>query len=600
MKPRIFRRSAILATVLLVTVFSLFFAFTVSHVNAEALGAYESSIAKKIGNPNAKNNYNTAMSYTLNGSNLTVKVTLSGFKTTDYLNYFSVTIHYDSERMECTVPVTDGAAIEVIESWPNSDWEDFSRKVIKDDEPLIILSGVCSKSKDVCLKSTDKLVFDLTFKLLDNAHEIGLWAPHKEVETQSWDDMYTLLYGRGTYLAFHTKSSADAYHVFTKKVQDAAHLCSKATCTQSASYYYECELCGAISTNSTYTAGNPLGHTGGTATCQSPKKCTRCGQFYGSKDATNHTGGTTITGKTDADCTHDGFSGNTVCNGCGTVLTSGRTIKALGHTGGTATCTSPKKCTRCGQNYGDKNPSNHVGGTTVSGKKTADCTHDGYTGDTVCGGCKAVINAGKVEPALGHTGGTADCMHGKICDRCRVEYTEKDMNNHLNKVVSVPGKPATCTEDGYTEIMSCSACGTSVVESTVIPATGHAGGIATCIRGKICAKCGAEYGEKDAHNHAGDRVKGAPVNPTFTTRGHVGDIMCSACNAVIEKGEITSILGDLTGDGIMNALDYFFLKRVVLKTATCTEAQWLAGDLKSDGMIDSRDYIALKRKILKA
>ena len=41
-------------------------------------------------------------------------------------------------------------------------------------------------------------------------------------------------------------------------------------------------------------------------------------------------------------------------------------------------------------------------------------------------------------------------------------------------------------------------------EGTVIKATGHKGGKATCIKKAVCTVCGKEYGEVDLKNHEGD------------------------------------------------------------------------------------------------
>ena len=52
------------------------------------------------------------------------------------------------------------------------------------------------------------------------------------------------------------------------------------------------------------------------------------------------------------------------------------------HTPGTAaTCKAPANCSICGQLYGEKNPSNHTGGTEVRNQKEATTTTEGYTGD---------------------------------------------------------------------------------------------------------------------------------------------------------------------------------------------------------------------------
>lgn len=99
--------------------------------------------------------------------------------------------------------------------------------------------------------------------------------------------------------------------------------------------------------------------SGGTATCHSKAICGACGSEYGEIDPDNHDGGTEIRGQAAASCTDAGYSGDTCCRGCGTVLTQGAEIPATGHSGGTATCHSKAICDACGSEYGEIDPDNH-------------------------------------------------------------------------------------------------------------------------------------------------------------------------------------------------------------------------------------------------
>ncbi|MBE6599189.1 MAG: hypothetical protein E7638_07090 [Ruminococcaceae bacterium] len=78
-------------------------------------------------------------------------------------------------------------------------------------------------------------------------------------------------------------------------------------------------------------------------------------------------------------------------------------------------------CTSCGNNYSDeggtllltsvttaKDPHNHTGETALKDEKEATATKDGYTGDTVCMGCGAVLEEGSVIPKKGGTSGETD------------------------------------------------------------------------------------------------------------------------------------------------------------------------------------------------
>ena len=244
---------------------------------------------------------------------------------------------------------------------------------------------------------------------------------------------------------------------------DPAFLKSPATCVSKAVYYAYCGTCLYKGTD-TYE------------------------YQWGNVDPKNHPGVTEVRGKKDADCTHDGYTGDICCKDCDAVLTPGKAIPATGHVGGTevrgkkdADCTHDGYtgdicCRDCGAvlTSGKAIPATgHVGGTEVRGKKDADCTHDGYTGDTYCKDCGAKLTSGKVIPATGHVGGTE--VRGK--------------------------KDADCTHDGYTGDTYCKDCGAKLASGKVIPATGHVGGTATCCWPATCEVCNQGYGGMDAGNH---------------------------------------------------------------------------------------------------
>lgn len=180
-------------------------------------------------------------------------------------------------------------------------------------------------------------------------------------------------------------------------------------------------------------------HKGGTATCRDRAVCEVCGKEYGTKDASNHTGGTEIRDAKEPTVTEEGYTGDTYCKGCGVKLSEGEAIDKLPekpdgphtHTGGTATCTEQAVCEICGEAYGTKDPSNHAGGTEIRDAKEATAAEEGYTGDTYCKGCGVKISEGKVivaavtaAPASGEvasgTGIALDC----ITEGATIYYTD--------------------------------------------------------------------------------------------------------------------------------------------------------------------------------
>ncbi|MCI5620914.1 MAG: hypothetical protein MR355_05050 [Lachnospiraceae bacterium] len=273
-----------------------------------------------------------------------------------------------------------------------------------------------------------------------------------------------------------------------------------ATCTTSGIAHTECAICG-ITRNSGIVL-QPLGHTGGTATCSAQAVCDRCHQPYGALNPSNHAH-TSVRGQKAATCTENGYTGDTYCDDCGTIIARGSTILALGHTGGTATCSHQAVCDRCHQPYGALNPSNHAH-TSVREQKAATCTENGYTGDTYCDDCGTIIARGSTIPALGHTGGTATCSHQAVCDRCHQPYGELNPSNHES--IRVTGqKAATCTENGYTGDTVCTECGQVLSRGESIPALGHSYTSSVTkeptteqegVRTYTCSRCGDTYTEK--------------------------------------------------------------------------------------------------------
>lgn len=151
-------------------------------------------------------------------------------------------------------------------------------------------------------------------------------------------------------------------------VRTIAHTWSTTWSTDGTNHWKDCTVC--------HNARNEEGtHTGGTATCQAHKECTVCHSAYGdlngcdyvenpaanylvsdatcvskavykkscsvcgaahasetfetgSKDATNHVGGTEVKDAAPATCTVPGYTGDTYCKGCTVKIATGTAIPA--------------------------------------------------------------------------------------------------------------------------------------------------------------------------------------------------------------------------------------------------------------------------------
>lgn len=114
----------------------------------------------------------------------------------------------------------------------------------------------------------------------------------------------------------------------------------------------------------------------------------------------------------------------------------------------------------------------------------------------------------------------------------------------VHTVEVTEGKPATCTEDGYTESKICSVCGDVAQEQEVIKATGHkevvlSAKAPTCTdagktEGKICSACGEVLMPQEEIPALGHVVENIPAKaPTCTEYGSTAGEMCSVCGEIL-------------------------------------------------------------------
>ena len=180
-------------------------------------------------------------------------------------------------------------------------------------------------------------------------------------------------------------------------------------------------------------------------------------------------------------------------------------------------------CLTYGKNYvyewGNFDPNNHTGNEEIRGAVEATCTTAGYTGDTYCKDCDALLSSGTVIPATGHTGGTATCKDSAVCEVCHKPYGEKDAANHVGGTEVRGKKDATCTAASYTGDTYCKGCEALLSSGTAIPAAGeHTGGTPTCLRRAKCEVCGERYGDIDRSNHIDGCVPEWTVTETEHTQ----------------------------------------------------------------------------------
>lgn len=199
------------------------------------------------------------------------------------------------------------------------------------------------------------------------------------------------------------------------------HACTSAGCTvvsetqcsgyamhDFSQYQYRCIVCEYSSAHE---------HYGGYATCEYNAICEGCGTIYGSTNSTNHQIPEGFGEKID-DSSH-----KIICS-CGYVFVVSEPHNFTSwsknsdgseerwcedcfyvqsrcaqhtHSYSQATCISAAVCS-CGKTVGEKNPSNHTGGTETRDYVAATDNAEGYTGDIYCKGCGVKISAGESIP----------------------------------------------------------------------------------------------------------------------------------------------------------------------------------------------------------
>ncbi len=322
-------------------------------------------------------------------------------------------------------------------------------------------------------------------------------------------------------------------HSFTKDVVDYKYLKSAATCTASAVYFKSC-VCGEKGSD-TFISGNPLGHSGGTASCTQKAICATCKTAYG--DLLPHSYTKTVADakylKSAATCTASAvYYKSCVCGEKGSeTFTSGN---PLGHSGGTASCTQKAICATCKTAYGDLLPHSYTKDVVDAKylKSAATCTASAvYYKSCVCGEKgTATFTSGNPKghtwaaatctspktcsvckttegSALGHTWTAATCTTPKTCSVCKITEGTALAHTYSKEVADAKylKSAATCTDSAvYFKSCVCGEKGTATFTSG--SPKGHTGGTASCTQKAICTTCKAAYGDLKDHSYTKDVV----------------------------------------------------------------------------------------------
>ena len=220
------------------------------------------------------------------------------------------------------------------------------------------------------------------------------------------------------------------------------------------------------------------------------------------------------------------------------------------HTGGTQgpTCTEGKICEKCGAEYGilghdwgawtPNGNGTHTGSCTrCSEVKTASCTG----GTATCTAKAVCVECGGEYGVLGHDWdawtSNGDGTHTRSCTRCNAEETES-CSGGTGTFTCITGK--ICEKCGaeygilghdwgtWTSISNMNMHGHRCNRCNRYETAYCTGGTATCSAEAVCVECGGAYGEKDSNNH--DLVQHAAKAPTCTEKGWNAYETCSRCD----------------------------------------------------------------------
>lgn len=206
-----------------------------------------------------------------------------------------------------------------------------------------------------------------------------------------------------------------------------------------------------------------------------------------------HTNKTDVSAKVST-CTAKGWDAYKKCSDCGQLFDmSGNPISAIpyhalaNHTGGTATCTAKAVCDVCGNEYGEKDSTNHA--STDIDYVTTSTTHQKMH---KC--CETPAEATPVN----HT------WSNGVCSVCKYEC------KHDYSYTKIAG------QDEHTK--ACKLCDVS----EAVPCSG---GTATCTKQPICKDCNTAYGNTVPHNTGKIEAKAA----TCLVAGNEEYWVCSTC-----------------------------------------------------------------------
>ncbi len=238
------------------------------------------------------------------------------------------------------------------------------------------------------------------------------------------------------------------------------------------------------------------------------------------------------------------------------------------------------------------------------------CTEQGFR-FYVCSDCHYSYKA-EYTDALGHDYVSAvtepTCTEAgyttHVCSRCEDTYVDEHTDALGHDLIRHDGKPASCTEHGWSDYDTCSRCDFSTYEE--IPPAGHSYGrpvfvwsvdMSSAKAVFTCGVCGDET-ETEAEISSRTVVTEERENVTvFTASVQFGGVTYTD-----EKQRVNFVYGDVDGDGKTDGKDLIRLRRYLATyddgTGNSPTEISDGADVNGDGRVDGRDLIRLRKYLM--
>ena len=442
-------------------------------------------------------------------------------------------------------------------------------------------NGVSANFNAVSTDHVRDVLPEITVKVSEQGHEWGettyIWsadnktvtATHScaqhpdETETETVDTVYSVVKpatceaaGEGKWTATFTKFAAAEKTVVLPALEHKLvhHAAVEATCAAEGNIeYWECSVCGKL-----YSDKDAKNEVKTIVTAKDPK---------------NHVGETELKNKKEATCGEEGYTGDTVCKGCGVVLEAGQVIPKTAHKWGAPAyewSSDYKSVTAKVVCANDRTHTHTETVNTTAETKDATCTEKGkitYTAEFAANNEYKFTTQTKVveNKALDHDWGETVYKWSDDYKSCTATHTCKRDNRHsetetVDTVYSVV-KEATCEAAGEGKWTATFTKFAAAEKTVVLPVlehklVHHAAVAATCAaEGNIeyweCSVCHKQFADekgtepvntvvtaKNPENHVGETELKNKKEATCGEEGYTGDTVCKGCGVVLEAGQV--------------------------------------------------------------